>query len=76
MFTTHIILNTDQTLRHTETSQSVCLKVSEKCLPFCGESLNCQQRVADTTSENKVQLDVGGLHHKVNSASRHISLIC
>lgn len=79
MLTTHIILNTDQTVRHTETSPSVCLKVSEKCLPFrsfCEESWNCQQHAADAASENKVQLDVGGLRHKVNSASRHISLIC
>lgn len=61
-----------------ETSQSVCLKVSEKCLPFkyyCEENLICQHHVADITSENKVQIDVGGLRNEVNSASRHISLI-
>lgn len=77
MLTTHIILNTDQTARHTETSPSVCLKVSEKCLPFrsfCEESWNCQQRAADAASENKVQLDVGGLRHKVNSSqSSHLT---
>lgn len=52
-----------------ETSQSVCLKVSEKCLPFryyCEENLICQHHVADITSENKVQIDVGGLRNEVN----------
>lgn len=64
-------------LTHMETSQSMCLKVSEKCLPFryCEEDLICQRHVAEITSKNKAQFDVGGLHNEVNSASHHISLI-
>lgn len=63
---------------HMETSLFACLKISEKCLPSrysCEGNLICQHHIADVTNKNKVQIDVGGLHNVVKSASRHVSLI-
>lgn len=63
------------------TRRRLCLRVrkyQKKCLPFrcfCEENLICQHHIADIANKNKVQIDVGGLHNEVNSASRHISLI-